>query len=77
VREYVVWRVLDGRLDWFALNEGRFDPQAPDTEGLHRSAVFPGLWLDPAALLRGDMPAVLATLQRGLASPEHAAFLAR
>ena len=76
VREYVVWRVLDGQLDWFVLREGQYVPQPPDVEGLHRSTVFPGLWLDPAALLRGDMPAVLATLQRGLATPDHATFLA-
>ena len=48
-----------------------------DRDGLYRSKVFPGLWLDPAALLRGDLAGVLATLDRGLASPEHAAFVAK
>ena len=38
---------------------------------------FPGLWLDVAAMLRGDLAAALACLQAGLASEEHAAFLAR
>jgi hypothetical protein len=38
--------------------------------------VLRGLWLDPAALLRGDMKAALAVLQRGLDSPEHAEFVA-
>ena len=42
-----------------------------------RSEVFPGLWLDPAALLRGDLATVLAVVQRGLASPEHATFATR
>ncbi|GIK55042.1 MAG: hypothetical protein BroJett015_07050 [Chloroflexota bacterium] len=37
--------------------------------------IFPGLWLDVAALLQGNLTAVLATLQTGLQSPEHATFL--
>jgi hypothetical protein len=40
--------------------------------GLVKSRIFPGLWLDPAALLQGDTKAVLAALRRGLDSPEHA-----
>jgi Uma2 family endonuclease len=74
VREYLVWRVLDGALDWFVLREGRFDPVPPGDEGVIRSATFPGLWLDVEALLAGDMARVLAVLQQGLATPEHAAF---
>jgi hypothetical protein len=39
--------------------------------------VFPGLWLDPAALLDGDASAQRAAMQRGVATPEHAAFVAQ
>ena len=49
----------------------------PAADGILRSAVFPGLWLDPAALVRGDKARVKAVLQGGLDSPEHAAFVAR
>lgn len=77
VSEYVAWRVLDGKLDWFILQKGRYEKMAPDPDGLYRSKVFPGLWLDPAALLRGDMKGVLEALDRGLKSPEHNAFVAR
>ena len=77
VREYIVWRVLDQEIDWFVLRAGQYERLPLDAEGLYRSEVFPGLWLDPAALLRGDLAAVLAVVQRGLASPEHAAFAAR
>jgi Uma2 family endonuclease len=77
VREYVVWRVRDRQIDWFVLRGGRFKPLAPAADGTLRSTVFPGLWLDPAALLRGDLATVLAVLQRGLNSPEHAEFAAR
>lgn len=75
VREYLVWRVLDQQFDWFVLRAGQFQPLAPDAAGLLRSEVFPGLWLDPAALLGGDMARVLAVVQQGLACPEHAAFV--
>jgi Uma2 family endonuclease len=76
VREYIVWRVLDREIDWFVLDLGRYEPLRPATDGLLRSRVFPGLWLDPAALIRGDLATVLAVVQQGLSSPEHADFVA-
>jgi Uma2 family endonuclease len=77
VREYVVWRVLDQEIDWFVLREGLYETLPRDASGLYRSEVFPGLWLDPEAMVGGGLAAVLDVLQRGLASPEHAAFVAR
>ena len=77
VREYVVYRVLEHQVDWFVLHEGRYEALAPSAEGFLRSTIFPGLWLDAAALVRGDLVAVLAALQQGLSSPEHAEFAAR
>ena len=77
VREYIVWRVVDQEIDWFILRDGRYDRLRPDAEGVYRSEIFPGLWLDAAALLRGDVASVLAMVQRGVVSPEHAAFVER
>lgn len=77
VREYIVWRVLDRQIDWLVLREGQYENKSPDADGILRSEVFPGLWLDPAAIVRGDLAAVLTVLQTGLSSPEHAAFVAR
>jgi Uma2 family endonuclease len=77
VREYIVWRVLDQEIDWFVLREERYDRLRPDADGVYRSEIFPGLWLDTAALLRGDLAGVLALVQRGIASPEHGAFVGR
>lgn len=77
VREYVVWRVRDGEIDWFRYEDGNYLPLVRDASGIHKSTVFPGLWLNAAALVRGDLAAVLATLQQGLCSPEHAQFAAR
>ena len=75
VREYVVWRVLDRKIDWFSLKDGEYVPIAVDESGIYKSEVFPGLWLDPVALVRGDISAVIAALNRGLASAEHAKFV--
>jgi Uma2 family endonuclease len=77
VREYLVWRVLEGQVGWFVLRSGQYEALAPNPDGVLSSEVFPGLWLDAAALVRGDMPRVLAVEQQGLASPEHAAFVER
>jgi Uma2 family endonuclease len=75
VREYLVVRTLDRAVDWFRLREGRFEPLPIGTDGIHRSAVFPGLWLDTAALLAGDLARVLRVLSEGMASPSHADFV--
>ncbi len=77
VREYLVWRVGDGEIDWFVLREGQFVRLQLDETGILKSEVFPGLWLDVAALMADDLARVLAVLHQGLASPEHAAFVAR
>ena len=77
VSEYVVWRGLDRALDWFILRAGQFDRLEPTGDGLLRSEVFPGLWLDSKALLAGDLQRVHQVLHQGLASPEHAAFVAK
>lgn len=75
VKEYIVWRVLDRDIDWFVLRGGAYEKLAPDNEGLLKSTVFPGLWLDAAALIQGDLARVLAVVQLGTANPEHAAFV--
>jgi Uma2 family endonuclease len=77
VHEYLVWRVLDQAVDWFALRDGRYEPLPRDDAGITKSEVFPGLWLDADAMLRGDLATVFQVLQQGLASPEHAEFVDR
>lgn len=76
VREYLAWITAENRLVWWELREEEYQGIAPAADGLLRSKVFPGLWLDTAALLRGDLKSVLAALRRGLDSPEHGAFVA-
>jgi Uma2 family endonuclease len=76
VREYVVWRVLDRSIDWFVLRDGQYEPLKSGDDGIIRSQVFPGLWLNVAPMLDGKLDVVLATLQQGLATPEHHEFVA-
>ena len=74
VREYVVWRVYDHEIDWFALENGKYVRLAANETGLLASRVFPDLWLNANAMLNGDLTRVVSDLQAGLATPEHAAF---
>ena len=60
VQEYIVWRVLDGAIDWFALQDGQYVALAPNASGVIESDVFPGLRLDVAAMLAGDISKVVA-----------------
>jgi Uma2 family endonuclease len=77
VKEYVVWRVRDREVDWFVLREGQFVRAEPTKDGVQRSEIFPGLWLDTASLISGDIAKVLATLQAGLDSEPHQEFVKR
>lgn len=56
--------------------EENYVPLARDASGIVKSAVFPGLWLDTAAMLKGDLTRVFSVLQDGTASPERTAFVA-
>ncbi len=75
VKEYIVWQVLDRKISWFYLEKGEYLDLPPDTDGIVRSRVFPGLWLAVAPVLAGNMQRVLTVLQEGVQSPEHAAFV--
>jgi Uma2 family endonuclease len=75
VQEYIVLSLADQQLHWFHFPSRR--KLKPDRNGVWKSRVFPGLWLDGPALLACDSAKLLATVQQGLASPEHAAFVRR
>ena len=77
VREYVVWRTLDQRIDWYVLTDGRYEAVAPDERGVIHSNVFPGLCLAVDALLANNVAGALAALHAEIGSPGHDAFVAR
>jgi len=75
VNEYLAVLIQEQEVRWHRLVDGAFQIMPPSADGIYRSHVFPGLWLDPAALLAGNLTRVLAVLQEGLNSPEHKQFV--
>jgi Uma2 family endonuclease len=72
VREYLVWRTRDDAVDWWMLEEDEYRALPPGADGILRSRVFPGLWLDVEALLNDEGERLMAVLREGLQSQEHA-----
>lgn len=63
-QESIVWRVLEGMIDWYGLRDGQYVWVEPDQDGVNESEVFPGLALDLPRMLAGDLAGVLAQLER-------------
>jgi Uma2 family endonuclease len=77
VLEYIVRAIDPDEINWFGQEQGALVQRLFGDDGLYRSQVFPGLWLDPIALLNADTARLRATVEMGCATPEHAAFVAR
>lgn len=77
VNEYCVWRTYEDVVSWFVLRGGRYEPLEPRSDGVFCSEAFHGLWVDPAALVRLNLPKLKEVAEEGLQSPEHAAFIAK
>jgi Uma2 family endonuclease len=77
VQEYLVLLTYEKRIAWHELTKGRYVPIQPDDNGILRSRVFPGLWLDADRLWADDLTGLLAALREGLASTQHAEFVTR
>jgi Uma2 family endonuclease len=75
VREYVAWRVIERGIDWFVLRDGEYVQLSPAADGIARSEIFHGLWLDVSAMLEGKLDRVLEVLHQGLETPEHRQFV--
>ncbi len=75
VQEYLAVLLKEKEIRWHALKNKKYQRLKPGADGIWRSRVFPGLWLDGAALLKGNMRRVLAKLQEGLDSAEHEVFV--
>ncbi|SIO36394.1 Putative restriction endonuclease [Singulisphaera sp. GP187] len=77
VLEYVVHAMNPDEVLWFRQENGSLVMISADADGLYRSTIFPGLWLDPQALLNGETKRLRALLDQGLATAEHAALVTR
>lgn len=65
VGEYLVFEAMEGRIQWWRSDKGRFFEITPEN-GIYKSVLFPGLWLDAGALRSANAVALIATLQRGM-----------
>ena len=74
--EYLVLLVTEQEIRWFVLEQGHYQMLKPGPDGILRSRQFPGLWLDPRAMIKGAGRRVLEVLREGIASPEHQAWIA-
>ena len=75
VLEYIVLCLKPAELRWFDL---RNDCQLrADSDEVFRSVAFPGLWIGSKELLSNQYHPVMEILNRGLASAEHANFVAK
>jgi len=77
VLEYLVVELGPDCIHWFVRRGDPFGDLSPGPDGIYRSEVFPGLWLDAGALFAQDRRRLIRVLKRGLATPEHAAFVAK
>jgi len=75
VLEYIVVVLRQRVVRWFVLQDGTYREGEANEQGVFTSTVFPGLWLDAPALLGLNGRQVMATLQQGIETPEHAAFV--
>jgi Uma2 family endonuclease len=76
VQEFLCVQPEKTRVAWLRLKSSDY-AELKSRDGILRSEVFPGLWLDAKALLMDDEARLLQVLREGLSTPEHAAFVAK
>jgi hypothetical protein len=67
VGEYLVFETIEGRIAWWQSKNGQFAEIQPK-DGIYKSALFPGLWLDADALRSANSLKLINTLQQGIES---------
>ncbi len=77
VLEYLVVELHPDRIHWFIRRNEYFEALKPGTDGIYRSEIFPGLWLEAEALYAENRNRVYQLLKEGARTPEHAPFVAR
>jgi Uma2 family endonuclease len=66
VQEYLTILLEDKKAQWRVLNEGRYQLMEATPDGMLKSRIFPGLWLDTGALFPPDRKRLLAGVEAGL-----------
>ena len=65
VQEYLTVLLEDKKVQWRILREGQYELLKPSPDGILKSEIFPGLWLDTQALFPPDRKRLLAALDAG------------
>jgi Uma2 family endonuclease len=76
VREYITVLLKPRQVIWRQLIRNRYKEMEADSDGLLRSRVFPGLWLEPGAVWDQNT-SLRGAVESGVRSPEHDAFVRR
>jgi Uma2 family endonuclease len=77
IQECLIWGLEERSFRWLSLHDGRYVELPMDQNGIIRSEVFPGLWLDAQAMLSGDGKRIIASTEPGRSSPEYLAMIER
>ncbi|WP_161967183.1 Uma2 family endonuclease [Fimbriiglobus ruber] len=75
VREYLVILVDSQSVAWFVRGKKGFTALKAGADGVYRSRVFPGLWLEVATMFEDSSRRMMEVLGKGLTSDEHATFV--
>lgn len=75
VLEYVVVCLCPRRIYWFDLRNGTELNCGGD--GIFRSVIFPGLWIDGEGILKPDYDKLMATVVAGMQTTEYQDFCAK
>lgn len=73
VNEYIVLCLNPFALHWFCLKDG--PTIVSDRDGIKRSRVFPGLWVDENGMRNMDYEVTKRVLEEGISSAGHADFV--
>ncbi|MEZ4713537.1 MAG: Uma2 family endonuclease [Caldilineaceae bacterium] len=77
VQEYIVLLTYEQEVRWYTWRSGETEQIQPNAQGVLCSYIFPGLYLPAEHFWQRDLAGVLAVLQEGLDTPEHAEFAKR
>jgi Uma2 family endonuclease len=66
VKEYMVWLTQERQIHYHVLVDGDYQLLSPTADGVFKSTIFPGLWIDGLALLIEDTAKQVETLMAGI-----------
>jgi Uma2 family endonuclease len=75
VQEYLVLLPNEQEVRWYTWQTEETQQIVADEQGVLRSQVLPGLYLQSTLFWKSDLAGVLEVLRKGLDTPEHAAFV--